>query len=130
MTTLGGRARVRLLRFRTEFLVLACALRHQDTPLRLKLAGGGVILYLLSPLDLVPVVIPFLGIVDDALLVPWGVSLVVARLPAVVRADAETQAARFVTNYVKRPALWLVAILAGLIVVWMGILWLAWRAMA
>jgi uncharacterized membrane protein YkvA (DUF1232 family) len=127
MGALTTRIRTRFLRFRGEFLVMALALRHPETPLRLRLAGGAVLLYLLSPLDLVPVVIPLLGVVDDALLVPWGVSLVVGRLPAGVRADAEARAARFVTRYVKRPALWLVAVLVGLVVAWMGILWLVWR---
>ncbi len=109
---------------------MAYALRHPGTPPRLRLAGGAFLLYLLSPLDLVPVVIPFLGVVDDALLVPWGVSMVVGRLPAGVRTDAEARASRFVTRYVKRPALWIVSILAGLAAVWMGILWLVWRAIS
>lgn len=130
MGTLLSRIRVRFLRFRGEFLVMAYALRHPETPVRLKLAGGAVLLYLLSPLDLLPVVIPFLGIVDDALLVPWGVSMVVGRLPAGARADAEARAAHFVQRWVKRPALWLLAALVGLAVIWMGILWLVWRAIA
>lgn len=128
--SLLARARTRFLRFRGEFLVMAYALRHPGTPLRLRLAGGALLLYLLSPLDLVPVVIPFLGVVDDALLVPWGVSMLVGRLPAGVRTDAEALAARFVTRYVKRPALWIASILAGLAAVWMGILWLVWRAVS
>ena len=103
------------------------ALRHPETPLRLKMAGGAVLLYLISPLDLVPITVPFLGVLDDAILVPWGVSRVVKALPAGARADAEAGATRFVTRWVKRPLLTLVLFLGVLIGVWVTLLWLFWR---
>jgi uncharacterized membrane protein YkvA (DUF1232 family) len=127
MGTLSTRLGRRFLRFRGEFLVMAHALRHPDTPVRLKLAGGAVLLYLLSPLDLVPITIPFLGVLDDALLVPWGVGQVVKALPPGARTDAEAGAARFVSRWVKRPLLAFVVVLAGLLTVWMTLLWLFWR---
>jgi len=127
MGTLMTRLGSRFLRFRREFLVMAHALRHPATPLRLKLAGGAVLLYLLSPLDLIPITIPFLGVLDDALLVPWGVGKVVKALPAGARADAEAGAARFVERWVKRPLLAFVVVLALLLLIWMTLLWLFWR---
>jgi len=126
MGTLTARLFRRFLRFRGEFLVMAHALRHPGTPLRLKLAGGAVLLYLLSPLDLIPITIPFLGVLDDALLVPWGVGQVVKALPPGARADAEAGASRFMDRWVKRPLVAFVVVLAGLLVVWMTLLWLFW----
>ncbi len=128
MATLSARLRTRFLRFRREFLVMAFALRHPGTPLRLKLAGSAVLLYLLSPVDLVPVVVPLLGLLDDALLVPWGVAAVVRRLPAQVRTDTEARAARFLVRYVKRPIVALLVVLLVLVLLWAGLLWLFWRA--
>lgn len=127
MASLLQRAGGRFLRFRREFLVMAHALRHPETPLRLRVAGGAVLLYLLSPLDLVPLTIPFLGVVDDVLLVPWGVGLVVKALPASSRGDAEVWAARFVDRWVKRPILAFVLVFVGLVTIWMLLLWLFWR---
>lgn len=106
---------------------MAHALRHPETPLRLRLAGGAVLLYLLSPLDLVPLTIPFLGVVDDVLLVPWGVGLVVKALPEESRGDSEAWAARFVDRWVKRPILAFVLVFVGLVTTWMLLLWLVWR---
>jgi len=41
----------------------------------------------ISPVDLVPDVIPFLGVMDDVVLVPLAIRFVLKRLPAAVRAD-------------------------------------------
>lgn len=119
--------RRRFLRFRKEILVVALALRHPDTPLRLRIAGAGFILYLLSPIDLIPLAIPVLGLVDDLVLVPWGVAQVVKRLPETTRDDAEARARRIIDRWVKRPLLALALVLAGLFLVWGLVLWLVWR---
>ena len=81
--TLAG---ARFLRFRKEVVVLWRALLDPATPLWLKLATLGVALYLISPMDLLPDVIPLLGWVDDIVLVPLMVSWTVSRLPRAVYA--------------------------------------------
>lgn len=116
----------RFLRFRREIIVVGYAIRHPETPFRLRLAGVGLMLYLASPIDLLPIFVPFLGIVDDALLVPWGLSLVVRRLPPMAREDAEASAARFIGRYVARPLRFLVLLVVALILLWtffFGLLW-------
>lgn len=40
-------------------------------PLKVKIVTGLVILYLLSPIDLIPDFIPLLGQFDDVLLLSW-----------------------------------------------------------
>jgi len=69
------------------------ALRHPAAPRWLKVATAGLVLYVLSPIDLVPDPIPLLGIVDDLVLVPFAIRWLLGRLPAAIRADAERRSA-------------------------------------
>jgi uncharacterized membrane protein YkvA (DUF1232 family) len=118
--------RGRFLRFRRELLVVAYAVRHRATPLHLRLAGLALFLYLVTPIDLVPVFVPFFGILDDLLIVPWGLSLVVGRLPAEARTDAEASAARFIDRYVARPLRFLLLLVLALVLLWTALLALLW----
>ena len=63
------------------------ALRHPLQPRWLKPAVGLMLLYLVSPIDLLPDFIPVLGLVDDLVLIPLAVRFVLDRLPGAVRAD-------------------------------------------
>lgn len=70
------------------------ALRDPRAPGWLKVATAGLVLYLLSPVDLLPDAIPFLGVLDDVVLLPLAVRWLLARLPQGLRADLEARAAR------------------------------------
>ncbi len=63
------------------------ALRHPHAPMWLKLGTVGLLIYIVSPIDLVPDFIPFLGIADDLVLVPLGVRFLLSKLPAHIRED-------------------------------------------
>ncbi|MES3013882.1 MAG: YkvA family protein [Pseudomonadota bacterium] len=63
------------------------ALRHPQSPGWLKLGTLGIALYLLSPIDLIPDVIPVIGVLDDIVLVPLAIRFLLNRLPAQLRAD-------------------------------------------
>lgn len=124
----GGFLRSRLLSFRREALILWFALWHRDTPIHLRLGAVAVGLYLLSPIDLIPIVVPFWGLVDDLVIVPLGVRLVAERLPPGVRAEADIKVAHWIERYFKRPLLALLVFALGLIALWIGLLFLLWRA--
>src|SRR5262245_6412827 len=49
--------------------LIASLLGDRDVPTAAKVALGGVALYLASPVDLIPDFVPFVGYVDDLLLV-------------------------------------------------------------
>lgn len=51
------------------------ASRDPRTPMRAKLVGLLIAAYALSPIDLIPDFIPFLGLLDEAVLIPAGVWL-------------------------------------------------------
>lgn len=57
------------------------ALRHPAAPGWLKLGTALLALYVFSPLDVVPDFIPFLGVVDDVVLVPLAIRWMLNRLP-------------------------------------------------
>ncbi|TVR66408.1 MAG: DUF1232 domain-containing protein [Gemmatimonadales bacterium] len=126
MRRVGTAIRGRFLRFRREILVVGYAVRSGDTPLRWRLAGTLLILYLLSPVDLIPVVVPVLGVLDDLIIVPLGLSLVVGRLPEEVRREGEASAARIIHRWVARPLRFLVVLVTILLVSWSLILALVW----
>jgi uncharacterized membrane protein YkvA (DUF1232 family) len=56
------------------------ALRHPAAPTWLKVGAALVVLYVLSPIDLIPDVIPVLGWMDDVVLVPMAIRFLLKRL--------------------------------------------------
>ena len=65
------------------------ALRHPAAPGWLKAATALLVLYLLSPFDLVPDTLPIIGVIDDLILLPMAVHWLLSRLPAGLRTDIE-----------------------------------------
>ena len=57
------------------------ALRHPDAPGWLKLGTALIALYVLSPIDLIPDVLPVIGVIDDLVLVPLAIRWLLKRLP-------------------------------------------------
>lgn len=72
---------------RGDARLLWFALRHPLAPGWLKPAVALMVIYVLSPVDLLPETIPLLGIVDDVVLVPLAIAFIVKRLPVALRAD-------------------------------------------
>ncbi len=80
-------------RLRREIAVYRLALADPRTPRAAKWLLRFVLVYLLSPLDLIPDAIPIIGFLDDAVLLP-GLLLLARRLiPAQVLADCRARAA-------------------------------------
>jgi uncharacterized membrane protein YkvA (DUF1232 family) len=78
---------------RSDALLLWRALRHPQAPGWLKLGAAGVVLYLVSPIDLIPDFIPFVGVLDDVILVPLAIRFLLKHLPDFIRADITQPAA-------------------------------------
>ncbi len=57
------------------------ALRHPEAPVWLKWGTAAIALYLISPIDLIPDVLPIIGIADDLVLVPLAIRWLLNRLP-------------------------------------------------
>lgn len=67
------------------------ALRHPAAPGWLKLGVALLVLYVLSPIDLVPDFIPFLGAIDDVVVVPLVIRWLLKRLPPEIAAASATR---------------------------------------
>lgn len=87
--TLSKRLAILWTLLRTDARRLWRALKHPASPAWLKWAVAGLALYLLSPVDLLPDVVPVLGLVDDLVLIPLAIRALLSRLPAKVRADID-----------------------------------------
>lgn len=68
-------------RLATYLIALWKLARHADTPRSAKWVAWLVLAYAVSPIDLVPDFIPVLGQLDDLILIPLGVALVVRLTP-------------------------------------------------
>ena len=84
--------RIQARRLRREVYALYLAVRDPGTPWYAKLLGAVVVGYALSPIDLIPDFIPVLGLLDDLILVPAGIALVLRMVPAEVMARCRVRA--------------------------------------
>lgn len=110
------KARARQLKQHT--LTVYFAARDPRTPVLVRLLAVLVAAYALSPIDLIPDFIPVIGYLDDLILIPLGLALVVRLTPPEVMASARLQAQEASTRPVSYPAA------AFVIVVWLIVLWL------
>jgi len=93
--------------------------RDPSVPWFAKVLAVIVAAYALSPIDLVPDFIPVLGYLDDLLLVPLGIWLVVRMIPPQVMARLREQAARAGEKPVSRAAA------IGVVLIWIALAALA-----
>ncbi len=76
-----------------ETLALYLAARDPRTPWYARAVVAAVAAYALSPIDLVPDFIPVLGLLDDAVLLPLGITLALRLIPKDVIAECRARAA-------------------------------------
>jgi uncharacterized membrane protein YkvA (DUF1232 family) len=106
-----------------DVVALWIAARDPRVPLYAKLSAAVVAAYALSPVDLIPDFIPVLGYLDDLLIVPLGILLVVKMIPPPLMAEFRARATQQ-----QRPTS--KAGLAAIIAIWLiaaaAVVWLLW----
>lgn len=70
-----------------EAYAIMLAMRDPRVPWHARALAGCVAAYALSPIDLIPDVIPILGLLDDLVLVPLGIRCVLRMIPPAVLAE-------------------------------------------
>jgi uncharacterized membrane protein YkvA (DUF1232 family) len=73
--------RANVARLATLLLALWKLARHRDTPRAAKWVALFTLAYALSPIDLIPDFVPVLGVLDDIVLVPLGITLAMKLTP-------------------------------------------------
>jgi len=114
--------RVTALKKETYVLYLAC--RHPRVPWHAKVLALIVVGYALSPIDLIPDFIPVLGYLDDAILIPLGILLVIRLIPAEVLAECRQRSEAIVgratrAGKIAAAVIVLIWILSAGLVVWL-----------
>ena len=100
-------------RLKREVMTLYFVARDERTPWLARGLAYLVVGYALSPFDLIPDVIPVLGLLDDLILVPIGIWLVLKFVPQTVLEAAREKAGQLES----RPISWTGA--AFMLIVWL-----------
>jgi uncharacterized membrane protein YkvA (DUF1232 family) len=107
-----------------DVIAVWLAARDPRTPWYAKLVAAGVAAYALSPIDLIPDFVPVLGYLDDIIIVPLGILLVLKLIPSDLMTEFRAEAAQIE----ERPKSYVGA--AIVVTLWIGaaflILWLLW----
>ena len=103
---------------RRHTLTVYFAARDPRTPLLVRILAVLVAAYALSPIDLIPDFVPVIGYLDDLLLIPLGLALVVRLTPPEVIEAARVRAEQASIKPVSYSAA------AAIVGVWLIIGWL------
>jgi uncharacterized membrane protein YkvA (DUF1232 family) len=111
-----------------DVIALWIAARDPRVPWFAKALAMAVAAYALSPIDLIPDFVPVLGYLDDLVIVPLGILLVVALIPAALMAEFRGRAVALAA----RPRSTAAAAIIVLIWIAAGVLagWWLWRSFA
>ena len=94
-------------RLKEEVYVLYLAQKDPRVPWYTKVLAVCVVGYAFSPIDLIPDPIPILGYLDDLILIPLGIALVVKLIPVEVLEDCRQKAKQTLDQ--KKPTNWVAA---------------------
>jgi len=108
-------------RIRRDTLALWFAIRDKRTPLWLRLLGYLIIAYALSPIDLIPDFLPLIGYLDELILLPAGLWLMIKFMPSDILANGRARAEDWLAKGQQRPRSKLGAIIV--IVIWITVGW-------
>lgn len=108
-----------------EVFALWFACRDPRTPSAAKLLAMLIVAYALSPIDLIPDFIPLLGYLDELILLPAAIYLVLKLVPPPVMEQARLHAAERLAQHHPMPRSYVAA--AVIVMLWLALLWLLWR---
>jgi len=82
-----------------DVLAIYIAVRDPRIPLGVKLLALATVAYVFSPIDLIPDFIPIIGYLDDLVLVPMAIWVILRLTPEIVIAECRVKAKKqFVEN--------------------------------
>jgi uncharacterized membrane protein YkvA (DUF1232 family) len=109
-----------------DIITLWFALKHPLTPWHARALAAVLTAYALSPIDLIPDFIPILGYLDDLIIVPVGVWLLLRMVPTQVLTDSKDQADEWFRQGKTKPmSLWGLIII---LLIWFFAAWATYKA--
>lgn len=109
----------RALQLKTDVPAVFLSLKSKETPLAAKLLALFVVVYALSPIDLIPDFIPILGYLDDVILLPALIALTIYLIPNEVFEGFRKEAKGM---WVKgKPKRWYYSL--PILVIWVLVVW-------
>ena len=113
------------LELENEGLTLWFCCRHPGMPLVPKLLALLVVGYFLSPIDLIPDFIPVLGYLDELILLPVSIYLILKLVPGPVLIECRAQAIAWTAQHQPTPRSMIAAVV--IILLWMALFWVLWE---
>jgi uncharacterized membrane protein YkvA (DUF1232 family) len=111
-------------RIARDVAALGLAARDPRVPWHAKAAAGTLVAYTLSPIDLIPDFIPLLGYLDELVIVPLGILLIVRLIPGDLMSEFRARA----DETMRRPRS--VAAAVAIVLIWISLAvligWLTW----
>jgi len=108
-----------------DIMALYLAAKDARVPWYAKALAAFIAAYALSPIDLIPDFIPVIGYLDDLIILPLGIALVIRMIPESVMDDLRKQA----DEVIERPGSILGAVFV--ICVWLACIalagWMLWK---
>jgi uncharacterized membrane protein YkvA (DUF1232 family) len=106
----------RARQLKTEIYAIALCVKDPRLPLHARVLAVFIVAYAFSPIDLIPDPIPILGYLDDLILLPLAIWLLLKIIPASLLDDccAQVNAA----DFQERPTNWIAA--AVIIALWIA----------
>jgi uncharacterized membrane protein YkvA (DUF1232 family) len=104
-------------KLKREVYALYLVSKDRRVPWYARVVAVAVVAYAFSPIDLIPDPIPVLGYLDDLILIPLGIALVIKLIPAEVMQDCREKAA--LTMQAGKPKNW---VAGGIIIlIWVSL---------
>lgn len=66
------------------------AFGRKETPIAAKILAGVAIVYALSPIDLIPDFVPVLGYLDDVIILPGLIAIIIRMIPPAIFAECRS----------------------------------------
>jgi uncharacterized membrane protein YkvA (DUF1232 family) len=87
---LAERLKASARQFLMQFRIIRRALRHPQVPWYAKMVAGCAVLYVFSPIQLIPNFIPIIGQMDDVMVVSLGIKFLRKHVPQNVLDECES----------------------------------------
>ncbi|NMG07465.1 YkvA family protein [Brasilonema sp. UFV-L1] len=111
-------------KLKNEGYAVYLASKDSRTPWYARLLAVVIVAYAFSPIDLIPDFIPILGYLDDLILVPVGIWIVVKLIPTHVLAECREKAEAMKSQ--GKPKNWIAAGAIGVLWLLLGVLIVLW----